>query len=236
MRRFVLTAAVMALAIIQPAWGEEPNDVKGEMEKLAEKITSGMIQGESADKVESAKEELKTGLFGKYLEKGGEATVPNNKPEGDRVYLFVSSSMPLATLRNYSTDAAKLGGDVVMVVRGLKGGLEAKWAPTMLFSRSILVEDPDCDVSSANCRMRTVQFEIDPLLFKRYVISRVPAVVYARGVVLADAGLSEGLDGNVKSGEAWVAYGDESLSGLLEEINRTANSQWLSGLAGRLKE
>jgi type-F conjugative transfer system pilin assembly protein TrbC len=187
-------------------------------------------------KVEGAEKELKTGLFGRYLDKVGEAPAPKGKPTGDRVYLFVSSSMPLATLRNYSADAAKLKGDVVMVVRGLKGGLEAKWVPTMMFSRSILAEDPDCDVSNANCHMRFVQLEIDPLLFKRYGISRVPAVVYAKGVVLADAGLSEGLDGNAKSGEAWVAYGDESLSGLLEEINSSANSAWLSGLAGKLKE
>jgi len=235
MRGVMLVTALLA-TILQPAWGEEPNDVKVEMEKLAGKIVAGVRDGESADKVESAKEELKTGLFGKYLDKGSEAPAPKDKHVGDRVYLFVSSSMPLATLRNYSADAAKLNGEVVMVVRGLKGGLEAKWAPTMMFSRSVLAEDPDCEVSNANCRMRAVQFEIDPLLFKRYGISRVPAVVYAKGVVLADSGLSEGLDGNAKSGEAWVAYGDESLSGLLEEINLSANSPWLSGLAGRLKE
>lgn len=231
-----------AVRVEEAAKGIRPPEVgvKGEMENLARELVKSH-QGEKA-KTREAEEGLKSGIFKPYLEKSpsvardGKIAPWDHATGTDRVYLFVSSSMPVVALRNYSADVAKLGGGAVMVLRGLKGGIGARWRPTMAFVGAVLNEDEGCDIFKGGCKMRPAPFQIDPLLFKRYGITRVPAAVYVRGLKMADGALSEGLDGNSDYDAAWTAHGDASLGALLEGINRQAESAWLEGLIGRLKE
>jgi type-F conjugative transfer system pilin assembly protein TrbC len=156
---------------------------------------------------------------------------------GERIYIFVSSSMPEATLRAYARDMDTLGDkNVAMVMRGFVGGAGA-FKPTMKFISRILYRDPDCsDVSG--CPAFNVAVEIDPNLYRRYKPLQVPAVVYAKGINPNDPDMSEGLASNLsesKSSTWLLLYGDASLGYLLSKAAESAPSPGLAALAGKLQ-
>ncbi|MDO3380347.1 type-F conjugative transfer system pilin assembly protein TrbC [Geoalkalibacter halelectricus] len=170
----------------------------------------------------------------------GEA-VPGSLGEGaiqilgsdERVYVFVSSSMPLAALRNYAADISRLQEDnVVMVLRGFVGGAQ-KMGPTMEFIESVLRVSEDCPLAQTGCEGRNVHITVDPLLFERYGVERVPAVVVARGVQSQDEAQSEGKD-EVAVREHFTVSGDARLGYALELVRRESSSPWLVALQERL--
>src|SRR5258706_186298 len=85
--------------------------------------------------------------------------------------LFVSSSMPVSTLRTYAAQLERTGG--VLAFRGLPGGLH-KVGPMARRSAEILRLDPGCEGPA--CAMRNVQLIVDPLIFRQHGIARVPAL------------------------------------------------------------
>ncbi len=68
---------------------------------------------------------------------------------------------------------------------------------------------------------------IDPLTFRKYNVSHVPAIVYAPNVVLKDHGQSEGKEGNVTVSEFFKLAGDVSLSFALNLIRKESKSDSL---------
>ena len=92
---------------------------------------------------------------------------------GDRLVLFVSSSMPIHVLRNYVNDVDKVGG--VMIFKGTIGGIDS-FIPTVNFLRQLLAKDPNC--TAASCDMRQVNISIDPDRFSHHGIKRVPALIF----------------------------------------------------------
>ncbi|MFZ0450128.1 MAG: TrbC family F-type conjugative pilus assembly protein, partial [Desulfatiglandaceae bacterium] len=129
----------------------------------------------------------------------------------ERVYLFISSSMPLSTLRNYAADMDRLKDPhITMVMRGFVGGMHYI-KPTISFIEKILVKDPTClsacdlatdpsgqagaqagDASDQKCDLFHVTVNVDPLLYSRYEIRSVPAILYIRGLHSTDPQQSEG--------------------------------------------
>ena len=161
--------------------------------------------------------------------KGG--TLPGN----ERIYLFISSSVPIGTLRNYARDLDRLGDPAVfMVLRGFVGGMK-RVKPTMDFVRQIITEDADCDIQKNKCIAYRVNIKIDPLLFRKYGITRVPAAVYAPDVRIIDTTLSEGMEGNAKTGDHYNLYGDASLGHILEVFRRESGRRSLVALLEALK-
>src|SRR3546814_13401191 len=77
--------------------------------------------------------------------------------------LFVSSSMPISTLRNYAVQLERVHG--VMAFRGVPGGLR-KMGPMAKVTAQILRLDPGCE--GPNCVMRNVQLIIDPVVFRQH--------------------------------------------------------------------
>jgi conjugal transfer pilus assembly protein TrbC len=146
----------------------------------------------------------------------------------ERVYLFVSSSIPESTLRAYVQDIAKLKDpNIIIVLRGFIGGMK-HFQPTMKFITDLLKKDQRCE--GAECPMYEVAFEIDPSLYRRFRPSQVPALVYARGVTVGGQGVSEGFDAKqsqVPNNPWWVIYGDASLSYLFARISAAADSPLL---------
>src|ERR1039457_6910802 len=160
---------------------------------------------------------------------------------GERVYIFISSSMPPETLRNYAISVDKVGDpNVVMVMRGMIGGI-SKMIPTMEFIAKFLLTDPGCieknkmNPSSASCNSYGAEVIIDPMLFTRYDISKVPAVVYATGIKPFDPEGSEGFEGNTKLGASKTVYGDASLDGIIETIADNTKSKTLEALLKKLR-
>lgn len=151
----------------------------------------------------------------------------------ERLYVFVSSSMPLATLRNYAADLARLSdGNVTMVMRGFVGGMQYA-QPTLKLVSDVIVKDLACKKTEKQCDAHNVNFIVDPLLFRMYQIRQVPAVVYVPSYRSEEPGGSEGL------GEApkyYALYGDASLAYVVERIQKETQSPSLKRILAKLQQ
>ena len=162
----------------------------------------------------------------------------------ERLYLFISSSMPVSTLRNYAADLDKLKDPhISMVMRGFVGGMHLI-KPTITFIEKILLKDPTClpvrrmqtgDASTTQCDVYHVTVNIDPLLYSRYGIRAVPAILYVRGVHSIDPGESEGVTDNTSVSDAYMVSGDVSLEYALDTIRKASKSSQIEGILKTLQ-
>ncbi|MGL3998825.1 type-F conjugative transfer system pilin assembly protein TrbC [Pantoea eucalypti] len=143
----------------------------------------------------------------------------------DQVVLFVSSSMPIQTLRNYARDLAKVNG--VMVLRGAVGGI-SKIGATMKLTHDALRADPTCE--GANCKMWGTQMLIDPVIFRVYGINQVPALIYQPNMHIQS--YCDGLE-NINRASS-VIYGDASLKGMLNRMNQLNPDEKVQALIKKL--
>jgi type-F conjugative transfer system pilin assembly protein TrbC len=130
--------------------------------------------------------------------------------------LFVSSSMPLSTLRNYAVQIEKVHG--VMAFRGVPGGLR-KMGPMAKLTAQILRVDPGCE--GPNCMMRDVQLIIDPIVFRQHGVAQVPALAMIPGD--PTQAYCERDDDSPRA--LHIVFGDSALSGLLEEYARLGGKE-----------
>lgn len=210
-----------------------------EAKKSAELFYSPEYQA----KISAESERLKQTVFAPVLKEyyPAEATkqqaIAGRLAADERVYVFISSSIPATTLRAYVTMADKTKEpNMVFVLRGLIGGAK-QVGPTMTFVTDLLKKDPGCDIKADKCETYQANVQVDPLLFARYHVTQVPAVVYARGVSVVEGfGKSEGLTDEVKVGDAFLVEGDASLDRLLEVINREAKSKTVEGLVTAMRK
>ena len=209
---------------------------QGEIEarKAFEFYESPAFQRRVAMENERLKKEVFGGLKAYYRDlrtgpvagEGRERLSPN-----ERIYLFVSSSVPEATLRTYIEQIAGLRDpNVVVVMRGFIGGMKYM-GPTLKFIGRLLEKDPSCGLS---CGLYGVDVEVDPLLFRRYGILQVPAVVYVPDIEVLGPG-SEGLGRNAKVARSYAFYGDVALAYSLKRINEEANSAPLAAVIKELR-
>lgn len=211
--------------------------MKEAAEKTESVFQSPQFQGRLKAETERIKHELFGGAVEQYYPDIDNAVLSQGKlgPE-ERIYVFVSGSMPLQTIRNYATSIAKYGDSrIMMVLRGFVGGV-GKIQPTIDLVGRVMQRDLSCNpATDGECEIFSVQFGVDPLLFRRFGIDRVPAVVYARGIKTQDASLSEGDSNNAAVTEHWSAFGDASLEYIINQIQRESGSQSLLNLAGFLR-
>lgn len=139
--------------------------------------------------------------------------------------LFVSSSMPIATLRSYAAQLERVGG--VLAFRGMPGGL-THVAPMAKLSAEILRIDPGC--SGPACVMRGVQLIVDPIVFRQHGITRVPALAMIPGDPTQP--YCERDEDSPRS--AHIVFGDAALSGLLEEYARLGDKEEVRDAQSRL--
>lgn len=139
--------------------------------------------------------------------------------------LFVSSSMPIATLRAYAVQLERVGG--VLAFRGMPGGL-TRVTPMAKLSAEILRIDDGC--SGPACAMRGVQLIVDPIVFRQHGITRVPAL----GMIPGDPTqpYCERDDDSPRS--PFIVFGDASVSGLLEEYARLGGKEEVRDAQNRL--
>ncbi len=188
-------------------------------EAFMEKFNATDYQG----KIHDEQQRLQETLFKNTLR---DAMPPDGKPpaheapQAERLYLFVSSSMPLAILRAYAAtiDQAK-ASQITMVLRGFVGGMK-KAKPTLALIGEMLKKDQACNRAKGKCDSYQVSVQIDPEQFQRFRIDEVPTLVYLR----ADH------DDDQKQGEPLMVSGDASLEAMLERINREAKSPGLQTL------
>lgn len=116
---------------------------------------------------------------------------------GTEFRLFISSSMPENTLREYArqVDALRRGGKgVSMVLRGFVGGMK-HIKPTIGFYHSFA--SLDAGPVQEDTRYLDVDFQIDPVKTAEYRVSQAPALADEKGCVV---------------------YGDAKVKYLLEQI------------------
>src|SRR6185369_6984622 len=185
---------------------------------------SDEFQGRVRSETERIKSEVFGESYARFYPDSVKGEGKGRLDESERVYIFVSSSMPLQTVRNYVSSVARLGDPrLVMVIRGFVDGM-SRIQPTIRFVADALKKDPLCSPAESECGMLQANLVVDPLLYRRYAIDRVPAVVFARGVRAENPGLSEGDIRNTDISDSYSLYGDASLDYILEIFSRESGA------------
>ena len=191
-----------------------------------------LIQKEAA----RVKETVFGDIIREYRPKGVAAGSPSSSShpgrlaDDERVYLFFSSSVPSETLRAYMATLDKAQEpNAVMVMRGFVGGMKTV-KPTMDYLSRLIRKKPGCDPAKSACETWQVNIQIDPLLFARFGIEEVPAVVFVTGEQRAEG------NETTASGPAWTIKGDATLDYALDRINREAKRESLAGLIRAMQE
>jgi conjugal transfer pilus assembly protein TrbC len=152
----------------------------------------------------------------------------------ERIYLFVSSSMPMSTLKSYASDLDKLRDpNIIMVMRGFVNGVKYM-KPTLVFISEIQTKDINCDPMQEKCEAYHVDVFIDPMLFSQYSIQSVPAIVYARGVHSSESQTDQNISQN-KASEVYTVSGDVSFEHALDVISKASKSSQIDNILKKLR-
>jgi hypothetical protein len=141
-----------------------------------------------------------------------------NLAETEKVYLFLSSSIPEASFKGYMTSLEGVP-EIVPVMQGMVGGLgkEHKEERVQWWSK-VLQKDTTCENRPEQpCELIKPAISIKPALFKQYSITKAPALVYDRG------------DG------IFHIQGDVGLVTLLEKVNQEAKSPGLTAVITKMR-
>ena len=121
-------------------------------------------------------------------------------------------------MNRFLIDVSRTGEQrIVPVLFGLPQELAGKRVNADYFSR-VMQADPECqDTPESPCQRLAVPLKVNPVLFTRYNISEVPALVYDNGQ------------------DSWSIQGETELAYLLEKVGKAANSPALAGISARLR-
>lgn len=132
--------------------------------------------------------------------------------QGEKLYLFLSSSIPDKTAHNYLEAVETLNEpNFTLLMKGYVPGERAQYLIR------ITRKDRNC-VDQLNrkkpvlCDRFEIPIKIKPALFEKFEITKVPALVYENDQA------------------AWKITGDASFDYLLERINQEAKSPGLKGM------
>lgn len=210
------------------------------MNEKAQQTYNYYASREFQDRLKQETEKIKKSMFNKehttdnyYSDAKNSEDKLKKLKDDERIYVLISSSMPTETIRAYVSSIERLEDKkIVIAMRGFVDGMK-KIGPTLRFMAEVLKKDATC--TEANCAMKSVPVMVDPLVFRLYGVTRVPAVVYVRGLDVVDQSASEAKADNIKSaGQSFVAYGDASLSYLLTKIQQESDSETLKSMISRL--
>jgi len=140
--------------------------------------------------------------------------------DSEKIYLFLSSSVPEASFQGYM---AYLDGvpEVVPVMKGIVGGLSkenkrerVKWWSKVL-KKDTICKEPEAR-SEARCEKFKIPITIKPAIFNQYEITEVPTLIYTRG------------------DEIFQIQGDVGIVTLLEKVNQEAKSSSVTRLIAKI--
>jgi type-F conjugative transfer system pilin assembly protein TrbC len=147
--------------------------------------------------------------------------------EHERLYIFISSSMPSATIRRYVQDVNKLQDpNIHIILRGFIGGVKYL-KPTVEFFVRCAKKDPLCE--GPQCKLYNAGFNVNPLPFRKYHIDKVPAFVY---VPYEQEITPESI---TESNEYYKVSGDAKLEYILNLIYEKSKSNSVKSLTEKLK-
>jgi type-F conjugative transfer system pilin assembly protein TrbC len=138
--------------------------------------------------------------------------------ESEKIYFFLSSSIPDETLRSYMADL-DTAREVVAVMYGLVDGIQDMENMGVWYGR-LTRKNPVCvDTLENQCERYEVKIEVKPNLFRKYNITMVPAMVYVD-----------------RDKDPLQIAGDISIEEMLVQINREAKSPGLEGLIKKVRK
>ena len=210
------------------------NRYEDEMHAEAGTLDAYYHSDEFQERIKSETERIEAQVFGedfaRFYPDNVKISGKGKLSDSERVYIFISTSMPLQTVRNYVASVVRLGDPrIVMVLRGFVDGM-TRIQPTIRFVADALKRSPSCAPADGECEMLPINLVVDPLLYRRYAIDRVPAVVFAKGVRNENPGLSEGDGKNTEVTGSYTIYGDASLEYILQAIARESGDASLNKL------
>ncbi len=189
-----------------PINGDIPNNIDDQ--RIAEQIQRIMKNMKSARQINELMESTVSPETSNDAENG------TGKPiNGDeRLYVAISSSMPVITIRRYLKELEVVGGNRIVLI--MNGFVENDLKKTLGFLQNVKKIDPEC---RKDCRYRTIPIHIDPTMFEKHDVEAVPAFILCRP------------DGNPKIklvGDVSVNYVAEAMlnhvqSPLMENIKET---------------
>lgn len=219
------------------------NGYEKESRERASKIMEKIYSDDFQKQLQIQTEKLKNAIFKDHAwslrtaagSNGDKEVVSASLLPDERLYVFVSSSVPIQTLRNYAASIDKIGDPrIVMVMRGFVGGMK-DWTAMLDFSSRVLVKNPSCDTRREQCETYAANLQVDPLLFRRFGVSLVPSIVYARGVNRKDPLMSEGLSEIAEISGFYSIQGDMSFEYFLETIRQETESRSIDGVLAVLR-
>lgn len=174
----------------------------------------GLVETYTGDiwaKVKSEFEDKGLRYDEEYLNRLAEENREDGLYENTHVYVFVSESVPYATLRNYQKAFA--GVPAAFVLRGLIGDDPSNFQPTRDWTQRMLCGDPPYEAGSV-CFLNPV--DISPNLYRIFGIEHAPAVVYVPDPEqIASCGISP-----MSDKDFFVWYGDLAPAYVLEQIQK----------------
>jgi type-F conjugative transfer system pilin assembly protein TrbC len=215
------------------------NDYEALGRQKAEEAFKIYQSEEFQGKIALERERIQKEVFGRegpYYKDSKKGGATGGLGANERIYVFLSSSIPKETLRRYTSAVGALGDrNVRFVMRGFIGG--ARYVkPTLRFVKDLLLEDPGCDPLKSKCRTYDTAVIIDPMLFEHYHITHVPAFVYATVSNLQDPEKSEGLESNINIRAFHTVYGDVNFEYVLEAFEKETHSAGVSALLAGLRK
>ncbi len=201
--------------------------VKSNLEKVSipDDLSSRALDLEKHIKSEAYQDKLKE--YGKRVKfaVGLDDLEPKQKATeeidlSDRFILYISSNIPIETLRRYAKSVEKVNG--LMVLRGTVGS-DRKLQPTVRFIEEILKTDSLCEYQ---CEYLKVNVTIDPRLFQLNNIVQVPALTFIENMDMVNYIDKREGDGIPERSQT-IVYGDASLHGMINELFRLTKNKKL---------
>lgn len=131
---------------------------------------------EKAKKRKDALKEKMKDKMSAQKEKAFRETLVRNEKEGKRYYLAISNSIPESERREYARQVGEDHQDVIMVMNGFIGGA-TYIRPTIKMVNEMMIVDRKCDWENQQCERWPVTVDINPVIFNKCEIKKVPALV-----------------------------------------------------------
>lgn len=136
----------------------------------------------------------------------------------EKLYILMSSSVPVSVWKTYAKaiDEYGLSESAFLVLRGCIGGC-TYIKPTLNFIQKVIAPSEKEQIKT--------QVHIDPLIFRRFNIQRVPCFVYVKGDELINPEFSAGFEENLKNrGKHAVSCGDWAFEYHAKELCKKTGS------------
>ncbi len=186
--------------------------------KAARKSAADYHSKEFQQTIKEHKSRLTQEVFKEYTENW---TPHRNKEEvgqleHEQIYVFLSSSIPIEIIQEWIALMSKIKTDKIsFVMKGVPGGLQnidREW-----FER-LYRKDDNCNPLRKDCEYNEYSIKIKPVLFKKYQIIAVPAVIIET------------------EQSSYLLSGDAGLDYMIEQINRHIKSEGLTQLIKEMRK